>query len=115
MYFIRTAIRLIHLVDHHNWLQVQVQRLLQYETRLRHRPFKRIYQQQYAISHFQYTLHLTAKIGVTRSINYIYFYAFVCYRNVLSQDGDTTLTFQVVAVHDQVTSFLVVTKYIGGV
>ena len=67
----RTAVGLIHLIDHHNRLQTDLQGLLQHEARLGHRTLKGIDEQQTAVGHVQHTLHLTTEIGVSRGINNI--------------------------------------------
>ena len=67
----RTAVGLIHLIDHHNRLQTDLQGLLQHEARLGHRALKGIDEQQTAVGHIQHTLHLTTEIGVSRGINNI--------------------------------------------
>ena len=94
-------------------MQVKIQCFLQYKTSLWHRAFKRIDQQQDAISHFQNALHLTAKIGVTRCIDHIYLNAFIGNGDVLCQNGNTTFPLKVIAVHDKVACFLVVAEYVG--
>jgi hypothetical protein len=82
---------------------------------LRHRAFKSINEKANAIRHFQNPFHLTTEVGVTRGINYINFYTLVSYRCVLAEDRDPSLALQVIAIHDQVTGFLVIPENLCGV
>ena len=101
LYLVRTTIELIHFVNHHNRLQVQLQRFLQHKTRLRHRTFERINQQQHAVSHVQYTLYFTTKIRVTRSVNDVNLVTLVVNRYVLCKNSNAAFTFQVVVIQYQ--------------
>ena len=114
MHLIGPAVWLIYLVDHHNRMQVELQGLLEYKTRLRHRPFKGIHQQDYPVGHFQYPLYFSAEIRVTRGVDHIDFYIFIGNRSILTEYGDAPLTLQIVGVHDQITGFLVIPEYLGG-
>ncbi len=68
---------------------------------------------QHTIAHVQHTLHFTTKISVPRCINDVDLGALVPYSGVFGQDGNTTLTLQVVAVHDAILHNLVIAKYLG--
>ena len=115
MHFIRTAIGFIHFIDHYNRMQVQLQGLLQYKTCLWHRSFKGIDQQYNAICHFKNPFYLSPEVGVTRSINHIDLHSLIHHRDVLTKNSDSSFSFKVVAIHDQVTGFLVLPKYISTV
>ena len=77
MHLIWTTVWLVHLVDDNNGKQVQLEGFLQYETGLRHRAFKGIHQQDNTVSHFQYTLHFSTKIGVAWSVYHIDFHIII--------------------------------------
>ena len=87
---------------------VEFQCLLQDKARLRHRPFGRIHQQQYAVDHLEDALHLAGKIGVPRRIHDVDLGMAVMHRGVLCQNRDAALPFQVVAVHHALLDNLVI-------
>ena len=62
-------VRAVDLVDDHDDLVPQLQRLLQHEAGLRHRAFGGVHQQQNAVHHLEDTLDLAGKIGVARCID----------------------------------------------
>ena len=109
-----SGLELILQTYYNDRAQVELERFLQHEPCLRHRSFKRIYQQQYAVGHFQYAFYFTAKVTVTGGIDNVYLRALVFHRSIFAEDGNTAFTFQVVAVHDQFPGFLVIAKNMGG-
>ena len=50
-------------------------------------------------------------IALATIINYIDLNALVSNGSILTEDRDSTLSFKVIAVHDQVTGFLVIPEY----
>jgi hypothetical protein len=54
------------------------------------------------------------EVGVTRSIDDFDFNVFVPYRYVFRDDGDASLTLQVVVVEDQVVELLVLIEQLRG-
>src|SRR5215475_282372 len=90
-----------------------MERFLQNKTGLRHWPFKSIYEQQHTISHLEHTLYLTTKIRVTRSINYIYFNTVVHHGSILTENCNASFFFEIIAIHDQFTGFLIVAENLG--
>ena len=113
MHLVWTTVWLIHLVDHNDGKQVQLKGLLQHETGLWHGTLEGIHQEDNTVCHFQYTLHLTTEVGVAWSVYHIDFYVFISNRSVLAENGDAAFLFKIVAVHDQITSVLVVAKNLG--
>ena len=97
----------VDLVDHHDGLEAQRQRLAGDEARLRHRAFDRIDQQQHAVHHRQHALDLAAEVGVAGRIDDVDAGAAVLDGAVLRQDGDAALTLDVVRVHDPLGDLLV--------
>ena len=113
VYFVRAAVGLIYLINHHNGFQTDFQCLLQNETGLWHRAFESIYQQNTAISHIQHTLNFATEVAVSRSINYINFGAVVVDGNVFGKNRYTTFAFQIVVIQDKFTTVLVVAEQIS--
>lgn len=114
MHLVRAAIGLVHLINDHDGFQPQLQCLLQNKPCLRHRPFKSIYQQQDTIGHFQYPLHLSTEIRVTRSIYYVDLMLLILHRGILAEDGNASLPFQIVVIHDQFPCILILPEHLGG-
>ena len=79
VHFVRTTIRLVHLVYHNYRLQSYLNGLLQHKASLRHRTLESIHQKQASIGHVEHALHFAAKIGVSRSVDDIYFATIVVY------------------------------------
>ena len=107
------AVGFVHLVDHHDGFQSDLQSLLQDKACLRHRAFKGIDEQDAAVGHIEHTFHLSAKIGVARCVNDIDFGVFVSDGNVFRQDGDTPFPFQVVIVENKFSGVLVFSEQIA--
>ena len=113
MHLIGPAVFFIDFINDDNGLQIELQCFLQNKSCLRHRAFKCINKQTNTIGHFQNTFYLASKIGVTRCINDINFYAFIFYRCVFRKDGNASFTFQIIAIHDELTGFLVFAEDLG--
>ena len=96
---VRLGIGLVDLVQHHDGLQPQRQRLGGHELGLRHRAFGRVHQQHHTIDHRQDTFDLAAEIGVARSVDDIDPRALPFDRGRLGKDGDAPFAFEVIAVH----------------
>ena len=101
LHLVRTAVQFIYFVDYNDRFEPQFQRFLQHKPCLRHRAFKRIHEQQYAVRHVQYALHLAAEVGVPRSVDDIDFRAFVFDGYVLCKNGYASFAFEVVVVQDK--------------
>jgi len=108
---VQACVRTVDLVDHNDDLQVHFQCLGEHKACLRHRALSRIYQQQCAVYHAENTFYLAAEVRMSRCINDIDFGVAVAYRGVLCQNGDTTLTLQIVGVHDTVCHSLIFPEY----
>jgi hypothetical protein len=104
---IRIGAITVNLVDQHDRAQAEGQCLLGNETGLRHRAFGGIDQQNHAINHTQHALDFTTEVRVTRGIDDVDVNAFVLDRSVLGKNGDATLAFQVIGVHDALDHLLV--------
>ena len=98
------------------WVSAQsffLQCLAQHETRLRHRPFHSIHQQQDTVDHVDHTLHLAAEVSVSGRVHNIDRNVLVNNACVLGQDRDTPLTFQFVGIKHAFSNILVAAEYIG--
>mmetsp|Transcript_11194 Transcript_11194/g.33573 ORF Transcript_11194/g.33573 Transcript_11194/m.33573 type:complete len:301 (+) Transcript_11194:1425-2327(+) len=103
----------VDLVDHNHNTLVQLQRLAQDKSSLRHRTLHRVHQQQHAVAHVEHTLHLPTKVSVTWGVDDVDLAALVSDGSVFGKDGDTTLPLQVVAVHHTLACDLIVPENVG--
>ena len=108
-----TAVGFVHLVDHYDGLQPNLQRLLQHETGLRHGSLKSIDEEQTAVCHVEHTLHLASEVRVTRGVYDIDFYSFPIDGYILGEDGDTSLALQVVAVQHLTAEVLTLSEEVS--
>jgi len=104
---VRAGAGAIDLVDHHDRLESQRQRLAGDEAGLRHRPLDGVHQQQCAIHHRQDALDLAAEIGVAWGVDDVDVSALVVDRAVFGEDGDAAFPLQIVRVHDALGHLLV--------
>ncbi len=84
----------------------QLQRLLQHEPGLGHAALEGVHQQQHAVHHLQYALHLAAEVGVARGVHDVDAHVPVADGGVLGEDGDAPLPLEIAAVHDAVHAHL---------
>ena len=98
LHLIGTTVGLIHLIYHHNGFQSHLNGFLKHKSRLWHRTLKGVNEQQAAICHIEHSLHLASKVGVSRGVYNIDFISVVVYRNILREDCDSTLSFQIIVV-----------------
>ena len=77
---------------------------------MRHRPLNGIDQQQHTVDHAQHAFHLATKVGVARRIDNVDVHTFIIDRQILGQDGDAPLLFQIVRIHDPFGDMLVSRK-----
>ena len=110
---IRTRARTVDLVDHHDGLEAQGQRLARDEDGLRHGAFDGIDQQQDAIDHRQHPLDFAAEVGVSRGVDDVDVRAFVFDGAVLGQNGDAAFFLDVVRIHDPFGHRLVLAESAG--
>ena len=103
----------VDLVDHHNDPVAQLQGLGEHEAGLGHGALGGVHQQDDAVDHLQDALHLTAEIGVARSVHNIDLHIAVLDGGILGGDGDATLPLQIVGVHHAVHHGLVLPVHAG--
>ncbi len=102
-----SGVRAVDFVDNHNDLVPQLQRFLQHKAGLRHGAFRRVYQQQNAVDHFENALHLAAKVGVTRGVYDIDFGVFITNGGVFRQNSNAALPLQISRVHNAIHNRLI--------
>ena len=103
-------VRPVDLVDRHDGLEPELQRLGNHELGLRHRPFGSVDQHDHAVNHIEDALHLAAEIGVARRIDDVDTRVFPVERRHLGEDGDAALALQVVRIHGAFGDALVVAE-----
>ena len=103
----------VDLVDHHDGLQAQLQRLGQHELGLRHHAFGRVHQQHHAIHHREDALHLAAEIGMAGRVHDVEAHAVPFHRGAFGQDGDAALALLVVGIHGALGHVLVLAHRAG--
>ena len=101
VHHLRAAVGLVHLIDHHDRLLAQRQRLLQHEARLGHRALEGVHEQQHAVAHVQHALHLAAEVGVARGVDDVDLVVLIDDRDVFREDRDASLALQVVIVQNE--------------
>ncbi len=92
----------IDLVDDHNRLDANFERLAEHETRLRHRAFGSIDQHQCTICHAHYAFDFATKVRVTRRVDDVDLDALVGEGNVLAENRNTAFAFQIIAVQNAI-------------
>ena len=90
-----------------------LQRLLEDEARLRHRPFDGVNEQHHAIDHIHNALDFTAEVGVAGGIDDIDGRTVVGNARVLGQDRDAALALEIIGVEDAFGDLLVRLKDIA--
>ena len=98
--FVDSGILLIDLVDQKNRSQTCLKRLLEDETGLRHRAFRRVDQQNDRIDRFDDTFDFTGEICVSRCIYNIDLVVLIDDRAVFGIDRDASFSLQIVGIHD---------------
>ncbi len=92
----------IDLVDDDDGPQTAGERLAQHEARLRHDALGGIDQQQSAVGHVEDALDLAAEVGVAGRVDDVDLGVAHLQGDVLGQDGDAALAFEVVGIEDAV-------------
>ena len=109
-HIVRARARAVNFIDHHNRLQTQGQCFFGDKASLWHGAFHRVNEQHHAVDHGQSALNLAPKVGVSRGVHDVDVSAFPADRTVFGQDGDATLFFQIIVVHDPFGHFFIGSK-----
>jgi len=99
-HFVSTGVRAINLIDHDKRLEPHFKGFGEHKSRLRHRAFGGIDQNQTTIGHAEYTFDFATKIGVSRRIDNVDLHPFVRQGDVFSENGNAPLSFQVVGIEN---------------
>ena len=113
MHRVGPRVWLVDLVDHHHRTQIELQRLVQHEAGLRHRPFRRIDQQDHAVGQLQHPFDLPAEVAVSGGVDHVDLGIFIVDADILRQNGDAAFAFEVVVVEKALLHHLVVAEYLG--
>ena len=111
--FVDPGILLVDLVDEKDRTQSGFQRLLQYETSLRHRTLGRVHQQDDRIDGLDDPFHFAGEIRVSRSIHDVDLVVLIDDRTVLGIDRDPSFPLQIVGIHDLGDDLLMIGKDVG--
>ena len=107
---IRSCFRTVYFVNADDYVQIQLKSFFQNEFGLRHGTFESINQKDNAVYHFQYTLNLAAEVSMSWGIDNVDLCVFVMNCCVLGENCDTTLSLNVIRVHDTFLNLLVGTE-----
>ena len=111
--FARAGVRPIDLVDDHDRLEADLQRLGDDEFGLRQRPFGGIDQHQRAVDHVEDALDLAAEIGVAGRIDDVDARVLPQERRRLGEDGDAALALEVVGIERTLGDALILAERAG--
>ncbi len=104
------GVRPVDLVDRHDRLQPDLERLADHELGLRHRTLGRVDEHDDAVDHREDALDLAAEIGVARRVDDVDAGVLPDDRGRLGEDGDAALLLEVVRVHRPFLDPLVVAE-----
>ncbi len=115
---LRAGVLAVDLVDDHDGLQPERERLREHEPGLRERPLGRVHEEHHAVDHAERPLHLAAEIGVAGRVHDVDLDLLagvgdVADGRVLGHDGDPLLALEVHRVHDPLGDVLVVAEGAG--
>ena len=96
------GVRAVDLVDDDDGPQAQLQGLLEHETGLRQRAFRRVDEQQDAVDHPEDAFHLAAEVRVAGRVDDVDLDALPDERHVLGDDGDAPLALEIARIEDAV-------------
>ena len=113
LHLIGAAVGLVHLINNNYRFQTYLYCLLEHEASLRHRAFESVDEQETTVSHIEYAFHFTAEVAVARGVDYVDFIAVVVDRNILRKNSNTTLSFKVVIIENQIACSLVFAEQIS--
>jgi hypothetical protein len=101
------------LVDDDDRSQTSFERFAQNESRLGHRAFTGIYDQECAFDHSENALHFATEVGVSRGVDDVDQKVFIRDGSIFRQNGDAALALEVVGVHDALDELLILSEDAG--
>ncbi len=97
---LRASVGAVDLVDDDDGGEVGFEGFRENVAGLRERTFGGVDEEDYAVDHLEGAFDFAAEVGVARGVDDVDLGVFVVDRGVFCEDGDATLFFQVVGVHD---------------
>jgi hypothetical protein len=104
---VRPRVGPIDLVDHHERAEAVLEGLSQHEARLRHRPLRRVDEEEDRVRHAQRALDLPPEVRVAGRVDDVDARAVPVDRRVLREDRDAPLALLRVGVHRPLLDLLV--------
>ena len=95
----KTGVGLVYLIYNNDYTMIHLQSLAKHEASLGHGALRRVNQQNYTVYHLQNTLDLTAKVRMAGGVDDVNLNVAVMNCGIFRQNGDSALSFKVVAVH----------------
>src|SRR5690606_21933070 len=99
-YPVRAGTRAVDLVHNHNRAQARCERFLGNKAGLRHGAVDGIHHQQHTVYHAHYPLNFATEVSVARGVYDVDIVVLPFQRGVFCQNGNATLFFLVVGVHN---------------
>ena len=112
LHLVRTAVRLVHLIDHHYRLLAKLESFVKHETGLGHATFERVHKKQHTVGHIQHPFNLTTEIAMAWSVYNVDFNAFICDGHILGENGYTSFPLDVIVVEDELSEVLRLTHQV---
>ena len=109
--FGRAGLRTVDLVDADDDRELQFQGLSQHEFCLGHSSFKSIHYQDHPVYHFQDTFYFAAEIGMSGCVDNVDLCSLIINSSIFRKNGNSTLTFNIIGVHDSLGYFLIFAEY----
>jgi hypothetical protein len=108
--FFRPSVLTVDLIHDDHGRQSECKGLRQHVAGLRERAFSSVDEEDDSVDHRKSSLDLATEIRVTRGVDEVDLNVIPCDRRGLGQDGDASLAFLVVGVHDSVDDCGVIAK-----
>ena len=110
-YVIRSCFRTVNLIDTYDNRKFQLESFSQNELCLRHSTFKCINNKYNTIYHLKNTFYFSTEVSMSRCVNDIDLNTIIMNGSILRKDCNSTLTLDIIRVHDTFFYFLILTEY----
>ena len=104
-------LRTVDFVETHDNRKRKLERFHQNELGLRHNALESVNDQHNAVYHLKDTLNLAAEISVARGVDDVDLSSFISNRCIFGKNRDTTLSLNIIRVHDTLLNLLVLTEH----
>ena len=108
-YLVKTGIGTVYLINNDDDSVIHGKSLFKHEASLGHRSLSRVNEKNNAVNHLEDTLNLTAEVCVTGGVDNVDLYVLVVDSRIFCKYGNTSLTLEVVRVHNSVFHLLIFT------